>query len=190
MATINLLPWREELRQERQKNFMTALVGTLVIAGLLVFAAHYFMNLQIDGQEYRNEYLRGQIRDLERDIERIEELETVRDNLIARKDVIEELQSSRNLMVHLFNHLAETLPEGITLNTVRQNNQTLTIEGTSESETRVSDYMRNLDAAEWMSQTRLNIVEREVNEERPGQQYRFEVQTRLAPPRNNEAEEG
>jgi len=190
MAKINLLPWREDLRRQRQKNFMVALGATLVGAALLILAANFFMNQQIDGQQSRNEYLRAEIRTLERDIARIEELEEVRDNLIARKDVIEQLQSSRNLMVHLFNQLAQTVPEGVTLDTVRQTDQTLVIEGTSESETRVSDYMRSIEGAEWMSQTALDIVERMTVEERVGQPHRFEIRTRLAPPSNNTQGEG
>jgi len=190
MAKINLLPWRENLRKQRQKNFMAALVGTLVVAALIVLGGNYLANQQIDGQEARNDYLRAEIRKLEQDIQRIEQLEEVRDNLIARKDVIENLQSSRNLMVHLFNQLAQTVPEGITLDAVQQNDQTLVIEGTSESETRVSDYMRNIEAADWMSQTALNIVERVGEENRPGQPHRFEVRTQLAPPSASEEEEG
>jgi len=188
MAKINLLPWRENLRKQRQQHFMLALGATVVVAALLVLAANFFMNQQISGQENRNEYLRGEIRKLERDIQRIEELEEVRENLIARKNVIEQLQSSRNLMVHLFNQMAQTVPEGITLNSVRQNNEQLTLVGTSESETRVSDYMRNIESAEWLSQTQLNIVERAESEGRPGQPYRFELQARVAPPQADQEE--
>jgi len=190
MAKINLLPWRENLRKQRQKNFMAALVATLVVGGLIVFAANFLINQQIEGQNNRNEYLRGEIRKLERDIERIEQLEEVRNNLISRKDVIEQLQSSRNLMVHLFNQLAQTVPEGVTLNAVQQSGQTLTIEGTSESESRVSDYMRSIESAEWMSGTQLDIVERTPEEQRPGQPYRFEVRTRIAPPAAQDNGEG
>jgi len=190
MAKINLLPWRENLRKQRQKNFMAALVGTLALAAVVVFGFNYLMNQQISGQQARNDYLRAEIRKLERDIERIEELEVVRDNLIARKDVIENLQSSRNLMVHLFNQLAQTVPEGITLSAVQQNDQILVIEGTSESESRVSDYMRNVESADWMSQTSLDIVERVGEEERPGQPHRFEIRTRIAPPSANDDGEG
>ncbi len=188
MAKINLLPWRENLRKKQQQYFMLALGATLVVAALLVLSANFFMNQQISGQENRNQYLRGEIRKLERDIQRIEQLEEVRDNLIARKNVIEQLQSSRNLMVHLFNQMAQTVPEGVTLDSVRQNNSQLTIIGTSESETRVSDYMRNIESAEWLSQTRLNIVERSATEARPGQPYRFELQARVAPPQSDEEE--
>ncbi|AKS42845.1 PilN domain-containing protein [Wenzhouxiangella marina] len=190
MAKINLLPWRENLRAQKQKQFLIALGATVALAALIVFAANFYMNQQISGQENRNNFLRSEIRKLERDIERIEQLEEVRDNLIARKNVIEQLQSNRNVMVHLFNSMAQTVPEGVTLTSVRQNNELLTIQGVSESETRVSDYMRNIEDAEWMSETRLNIVERENNENTPGQPYRFELQARVGPPKTDEVEEG
>src|SRR5690625_4173250 len=136
MIRINLLPWREELRQQRQKNFMTAFVGTIVVAALLVFLGSYLVGKQISGQQNRNSYLQGEIKKLDRDIASIEGLEATRDSLLARKNVIEQLQENRSLMVHLFNSLATTVPEGIRLSTVGQRGSALTIKGVSESETR------------------------------------------------------
>lgn len=120
MARINLLPWRETQRQERQRNFIGLLIVVGVVAAGLVFAGNQTMNNIIDGQEARNNFLRGEIRTLDREIARIQELEQTRDSLISRKNVIERLQENRSLMVHLFNQIAQTVPEGITLNSVRQ----------------------------------------------------------------------
>src|SRR5690625_1282179 len=120
MIRINLLPWREELRQQRQKNFMAAFVGTIIAAALLVFLGSYLVGKQISGQQNRNSYLQGEIKKLDRDIASIEGLEATRDSLLARKNVIEQLQENRSLMVHLFNSLATTVPEGIRLSTVGQ----------------------------------------------------------------------
>lgn len=186
MARINLLPWRENLRQQRQKNFLMTLGVAALVAAVLILAGNHAMNQMISGQENRNQYLRGEIRKLERDIQRIEHLEQVRDNLIARKNVIERLQRNRSMMVHLFNQMAQTVPEGLTLSTVRQSGEQLTIVGTSESETRVSDYMRNIEQAEWMHSPRLRIVERTRTEERPGQSYRFELNVQLRSPEDQE----
>jgi type IV pilus assembly protein PilN len=188
MAKINLLPWRENLRQQRQKNFLIALGLAAAIAAALVLAGNFAINNQISGQDNRNAYLRAEIRKLDRDIQRIEQLEEVRENLIARKNVIERLQSNRNLMVHLFNQMARTVPEGITLNSVRQTDERLTIVGTSESETRVSDYMRNIESAEWLHDPRLRIVEVSRQDARPGQPYRFELSARIASPTAAEEE--
>src|SRR5690554_2681117 len=115
MARINLLPWRETQRQERQRNFLVALVGTALLAALLVFLGSHLVERQISGQDARNRYLKAEIAKLDRDIATIEQLEQTRDNLLARKNVIERLQENRSMMVHLFNHLARTVPEGVRL---------------------------------------------------------------------------
>lgn len=188
MAKINLLPWRENLRQQRQQMFLVLLGLTALAAVALIFVGNYAMNSQISGQENRNDYLRAEIRKLENDIRRIEQLEQVRDNLIARKNVIERLQANRSLMVHLFNQMAQTVPEGITLDSVRQANSELTITGSSESETRVSEYMRQMEAAEWLHEPRLSIVEQRERQDRPGQSYRFELRVRIASPDSEEEE--
>jgi type IV pilus assembly protein PilN len=188
MAKINLLPWRENLRQQRQKNFLITLGIAVLIAALVVLAGNHLMNQLISGQDNRNNYLRAEIRKLDRDIQRIDQLEEVRESLIARKNVIERLQSNRNVMVHLFNQMARTTPEGITLDSVRQTGERLTIVGTSESETRVSEYMRNIETAEWLHDPRLRIVEVVRQGSRPGQPYRFELSARLAPPHAAEEE--
>ncbi|MGY6631997.1 MAG: PilN domain-containing protein [Wenzhouxiangella sp.] len=186
MAKINLLPWRENLRQQRQKNFMISLGVGVLVAAALVMMANHLMNVQISGQDARNNFLRAEIRKLDRDIQRIEELEEVRASLVSRKEIIERLQSNRTATVHLFNELARTVPEGITLNSVRQTQERLTILGTSESETRVSEYMRNIEAAPWLSDPRLRIVERSPSADRPAQAYRFELSARIAPPDTDE----
>lgn len=188
MAKINLLPWRENLRQQRQQMFLVFLGATAAAAVLLVFLANYAMNSMITGQENRNDYLRAEIRKLENDIRRIEDLEQVRDNLVARKEVIERLQANRSMTVHLFNQLARTVPEGVTLDSVRQASSEVTVEGTSESETRVSEFMRAMESAEWLHEPRLRIVEQNRRQDRPGQPYRFELKVRIASPGSQEEE--
>ncbi|HLR87085.1 MAG TPA: PilN domain-containing protein [Wenzhouxiangella sp.] len=183
MIRINLLPWREELRQQRQKNFMTAFVGTIVVAALLVFLGSYLVGKQISGQQNRNSYLQGEIKKLDRDIASIEGLEATRDSLLARKNVIEQLQENRSLMVHLFNSLATTVPEGIRLSTVGQRGSALTIKGVSESETRVSDYMSNIEAADWLHDPTLRIIQAlGKNEDGQAERFDFELRSTLASP--------
>ncbi|HLS05834.1 MAG TPA: PilN domain-containing protein [Wenzhouxiangella sp.] len=183
MIRINLLPWREELRQQRQKNFMAAFVGTIIAAALLVFLGSYLVGKQISGQQNRNSYLQGEIKKLDRDIASIEGLEATRDSLLARKNVIEQLQENRSLMVHLFNSLATTVPEGIRLQTVGQQGSALTIKGVSESETRVSDYMSNIEAAEWLHEPTLRIIQAlGKNEDGQAERFEFELRSTLASP--------
>lgn len=190
MARINLLPWRENLRQERQRNFMIALVGTAIVAIALVFLGSHMVERQISAQESRNDYLETEIRKLDRDIASIEDLEQTRDNLLARKNVIERLQENRSMMVHLFNYLARTVPEGIRLNSVRQTGEELTIQGTTQSETRVSDYMRNIEGADWMHEPDLRIIEAQGESgEDSAEPFRFELRARVASPSAVEEED-
>lgn len=188
MAKINLLPWRENLRQERQRNFLIALAATAVVALLVVFLASHLVSRQISGQNARNSYLESEIRQLDRDIERIEELERTRDNMLARKNVIERLQENRSMMVHLFNYLAQTIPEGVRLTSVRQNADQLTLIGTSQSESRVSQYMQNIDGAAWLHNPVLRIIEAMNEPELPEQPFRFELRVRVASPASIEEE--
>jgi len=193
MARINLLPWRENLRQERQRNFMIALVATAVLAVLLVFLGSYLVDRQIAAQDARNRYLENEIRELDRDIASIERLEATRDNLLARKNVIERLQENRSMMVHLFNSLAQTVPEGIRLTSVQQAGEELTIQGTTQSETRVSDYMRNIESAEWLHTPDLRIIEAISGAGEDGASqapFRFELRARVASPKAVEDEAG
>ncbi len=189
MARINLLPWREELRQERQRNFLIALAVVALIAAGAVFAVNYVYNGLISGQDNRNNFLRAEIRKLDREISRIQELEDVRDRLIARKDVIERLQADRSAMVHLFNQMARSVPEGIRLRSIRQSGERLTITGASQSSTRVSTFLRNLERSPWLHTPTLNIVEAETGGDRdPEHPYRFSLQVRVSPPAQDQEE--
>lgn len=188
MSRINLLPWRETQRQARQRNFVILVVAVAALAAVAVFGSNQLMGNIIEGQEARNDFLRSEIRALDREIARIEDLERTRDRLISRKNVIERLQENRSLMVHLFNQIAQTVPEGITLNSVRQTGSDLTIVGTTESETRVSEYMRRIADATWLRNPQLRIIEIESREQRADQPFRFELQAVIGPPRDSAEE--
>lgn len=189
MRQINLLPWREEQRQERQKNFLILMAATALVAAGIVFGVKSYFDAQIEGQNARNTYLRNEIAKLDRQIARIDELDEVRQRLIDRKDVIETLQSNRTLMVHLFEQLVTTVPEGIRLLTVQQAGDQLTIDGTAQSSARVSTYLRNLEASEFLHDPTLRIVEAEAEETDRELPYRFAVNVRLAAPSSDESEE-
>lgn len=182
MAKINLLPWRETRRQARQRSFFVQLFGVAVIAAGLVILGNQTMNNLITSQEARNDFLRSEIRALDREIAQIEDLERTRDSLISRKNVIERLQENRSLMIHIFNQIAQTVPEGITLNSVRQTGSDLTIVGTTESETRVSEYMRRIETATWLHNPQLRIIQVHERERRPDQPFRFELQAQVGSP--------
>ena len=158
MARINLLPWREELRKQKQQEFGIIAISSVVIAGLIVLLAHLHVDGLINDQNQRNAYLESEISILNKRIGRIRELEAMKDNLLARMNVIQELQGSRPESVHLMDELVRTLPEGVHLNTFQQKNKALTMTGIAESNARVSDYMRQIDTSEWFTGPRLDVI--------------------------------
>ena len=159
MRKTNLLPWREEQRQEQQKNFLLLLVLVAIVAAALVYLANRYFDGQIQGQRDRNQYLQAEIVKLDQQIERIEQLDETRNRLIDRKNVIEDLQANRSLMVHLFDQLVRTVPTGIRLTNVRQVGDQLTVNGTTQSSGRVSTYLRNLEESEYLHNPQLRIIE-------------------------------
>lgn len=159
MTRINLLPWREELRQERQKQFMTLLVLSIILSAAIVGLIHFQMNAKITYQESRNSYLSKEISKLDDEIAEIKELQKVRKSLIERMEIIQDLQASRPSIVHLFTELVTTVPNGVFLKTLEQSNDVLKLTGEAESNARVSSYMRNLSDSEWLKEPNLEIIE-------------------------------
>ena len=159
MARINLLPWRAERRKARQKEF-GVMLGLAALAGiLLTLLIVTIYNGRIAGQEARNQYLRDEITKVDAQIKEIDELDKKKSKLLARKEVIEQLQSNRSQMVHLFDSLVRTIPDGVTLTSIKQEGEILTLNGRSQSNARVSTYMRNLEGSGWMTNPDLNIIE-------------------------------
>lgn len=158
MARINLLPWREERRKARQIAFnITA--GIVAGAGAFtVFLMYLWMSNAISGQTERNKYLQDQIAYMDRQIDQIKELQDTKSNLLARMQIIQQLQSSRPIVVHLFDQLVRTLPPGVYLTAVTESGDSLTLEGTAESSARISTYLRNIDASPFMGDPNLMVV--------------------------------
>jgi type IV pilus assembly protein PilN len=158
MARINLLPWREEARKERQRQFLYSLVATLVLGAILVLIVGLFFDQRISAQEARNQQIQAEINRLQTRIDRIAELERTRNRLLSRKQIIEELQASRSLTVELLDKLAKTIPVGITLSNVRQQGSNLTLLGTSQSNARVSAYLKSLEEMDLFVKPELQFV--------------------------------
>jgi len=182
MRKINLLPWREELRRERQRNFLVILAGAAILAAACVFLFSRLYDARIENQNARNALLQGEIVKLDRRIARIEKLDETRQRLLERKDVIESLQANRTMMVRLFDQLVRTVPTGIRLLNVRQVDQQLTINGTSQSSARVSTYLRNLESSPILSNPQLRIIEVEQAETTAQMPYGFRVVATLDVP--------
>ncbi|MGD2173059.1 MAG: PilN domain-containing protein [Gammaproteobacteria bacterium] len=159
MTQINLLPWREELRQEQKKQFGLMVAMTLVLAVAIVGLIHFQMQAKIDYQKSRNRFLNQEIAKVDEEIKEIAELQKVRRSLIERMEVIQDLQASRPSIVHLFTEIVSTVPNGVYLQTLAQTGSNLLIKGEAESNARVSTYMRNLSASEWLKEPNLTVIE-------------------------------
>ena len=149
MAHINLLPWRDELRKRREKEFIiTAVIAALLMGGV-VLGVHLHYESRIAYQNQRNTFIETEIAALDKQIKEIENLKKERDRLIARTKVIQNLQAGRPEIVHVFDELVTTLPDGVYYTKVVQKGRSLNLEGVAQSNARVSSLMRSLDASTW-----------------------------------------
>lgn len=161
MPHINLLPWREELRQERQKHFFGAVIVGVVTAAVLAFGAVSFVNGIIDDQASRNNLLDKEIKLLNKQITEIAALETEREKLLARIQVIQQLQTSRPKVVKVLDAIVRAVPDGVHLNVAKRTGNSIVFNGVAQSNARVSVFMRQLDEnGEFTDDTVLNVVRR------------------------------
>jgi type IV pilus assembly protein PilN len=159
MPRINLLPWRSELRQRRKKEFLVALAGTLAVAAGTIYLSKLTVQGWTRAQQGRNQILRAEITEIEKQITEIEGLRTQRDRLLARMTVIDQLQRSRPEVVHLFDELVNAMPEGVNLTELVQRGDRIELEGVAQSSTRVSALMRNIDDSDWLRNPALDVVQ-------------------------------
>ena len=159
MAHINLLPWREELRKQKQQQFAVVSAGTAIVAALLVLLVHMRVEGLIEKQNARNSFLDSEIVELDKKIQKIKDLEKTKTALLARMDIIQQLQHSRPQSVHLMDELVFTLPDGVFLEKILQKGGALTVDGIAQSNARVSAYMRNIDGSQWLGDPKLDVIE-------------------------------
>jgi len=159
MPRINLLPWRDAQRKERKLAFLVALGVATLAAGVTAFAAYLLYGSMIEAQQRRNNELRVAIKTLDKEIEEINSLESAKQKFIARMEIIEKLQRSRPEIVHVFDEIVRTLPEGVYLTSVKQSGMRLKFEGIAQSSTRVSSFMRNIDGSQWLRNPGLEVVQ-------------------------------
>ena len=159
MPRINLLPWREGQRKERKLALLVWLGGAAVAGLAASFAVYLLYSTMIESQIHRNDQLRGEIKVLDKQIEEINNLETAKQKFIARMDIIEKLQRSRPEIVHVFDEIVRDLPEGVYLTAVKQTDRKLKFDGVAQSSTRVSSFMRNIDASQWLRNPELEVVQ-------------------------------
>lgn len=158
MARINLLPWREQRREERKQRFLVALGAVLVGAAALVFAGDQYLNAMIERQNARNEFVRKEIAVLDARIKEIKELKERRQQLLERMKTIQDLQGNRPIIARVFDQLVRTLPDGVYFTELKMTGKNIAIKGAAESNNRVSTLMRNLDASDWLVAPNLTEV--------------------------------
>jgi len=182
MPSINLLPWRADLRKRRQKEFLIGLAGAAGLALVVGLLAHFTVSTMIDAQQAKNELLKSEITKLDKQIEEILALEEEKARMVARMEVIEKLQKSRPEVVKVFDELVSTLPEGVYLTSVKQSARRLEFDGVAQSSTRVSAFMRNIDAAEVLGNPELKVIETGA----PGTGSKFTLFAKLKTPAGEE----
>ena len=159
MAKINLLPWRAELRKEKQKEF-AIMMGIAAVFAIVVWGIVHFYHVQlIDNQKGRNKYLEEQIVFLDKKIKEIDQLESEKQRLLDKMRAIEQLQSNRPLIVQLFDELVATLPDGVSLLNFTQKGSSLTVNGVAQSNARVSSYMRNIENSKVLKEPKLIVIQ-------------------------------
>ena len=187
MAThINLLPWRDELRQEQTRQFVSLTIISVVFTLALILLIHVNLDRLIGYQNQRNQILNDEIKKLDKELEQIKGLEDTKEQLLSRMEIIQSLQQKRPQIVHLFDDLVRTVPEGLHLNSIKQKDNSLTIIGIAESNGRVSAYMRNIDASDWMTKPRLTVIE---SKRKDGRGSEFTLTASQSSPKDAEEEQ-
>ena len=187
MAHINLLPWRDELRAEQTKQFTNSALLSAVFAGVVFYALYSQFNGQLENQKRRNNILNTEISKLDTELKEIQDLETTKRKLLDRMDIIQSLQQKRPQIVHIFDEIVRTVPDGITLLSMEQKKEVLTIKGLAESNGRVSAYMRNLEGSDWMSNPRLQYIETKKKSFRNAE---FELTVNQSVPKEEQKDKG
>lgn len=178
---INLLDWRAERRARLKKQFLTWLGAGCALSVAVVGLAYVSMQRAVESQQGRNQFLSQQIADLDKQIKEIQELEKVKQNLLARMRVIEQLQQSRSATVHFFDEIVNTIPDGIYLTSIKQNGENVTIDGVAESSGRISAYLKNLDSSPWFRDPKLVVIKTGEKNKQRNSEFTLQV-TNLTKP--------
>ena len=158
MARINLLPWREWERERRKNEFLVRAAGALVVGAVLVLGAGAYLDGSVKTQNARNQFLKDKIEVLDKQIAEIKDLRAKREQLLARMRVIQDLQGNRPVIVRVFDELVRTLAKGVYFTSAKLDGKNLSIDGTAESNNRISTLMRNLNGSEWFANPNLKGI--------------------------------
>ena len=159
MIHINLLPWREQARKAKRQQFLTTLGLSVLAMAIVLFGWRTFVDARVDYQQSRNDFLRSEIAEIEKKLKEIEALDKTKASILARMEVIQNLQAGRPEAVHLMDELVDVVPSGVYLTQMKQSGRLVTLNGQAESNARVSALMRNTEASDWLEQPQLQIVQ-------------------------------
>jgi type IV pilus assembly protein PilN len=188
MARINLLPWREWERERRKNEFLIRLGGSVLFAALIVFAGGWYLDNSVDRQNARNQFIKDKIAVLDQQIAEIRDLRQKREQLLARMRVIQELQGNRPVIVRVFDELVRTLAKGVYFTSMKLDGHVLAVDGTAESNNRISSEMRNLEASEWFKEPNLKGIKE--NSDAGAQASNFQMTVVQTSPKKAGATEG
>ena len=175
MTRINLLPWRETRRKEQQRQFISIAAGAAVLMGVIVLYLHLHVSGLIEEQTLRNKFMQDEIAKVEAKIAEIKTLETKKQQLLARMTIIQQLQSRRPEIVHVFDELVRAVPPGMYLTKISEQGNTMVFEGVAQSNARVSAFMRNLDASSWFSNPKLDVIEADPKDQSRSSRFKLTV---------------
>ncbi|TQV88947.1 PilN domain-containing protein [Aliikangiella coralliicola] len=184
MANINLLPWREELRQEKQRQFLSILGLVAILGVAFMWAVYTYYSTQLDNQRQRNNYLQSEIRKLDSKIKEIQTLEKERQQLVERMNLIQDLQKSRPQVVHVFDEIVGTMPEGVNLASIERKDKDLILNGVAESGPRISKFMRNISTSKWLELGPLEEISGDKNS--GANRKNFVLKTKISSPSQDE----
>ena len=188
MAKINLLPWREELRKEKQQQFFVIMGITAVIALGIWGAIHFYHTQLIEYQQARNAYMEARIAELDEKIKEIKKLEKEKERLLARMRAIEQLQGNRPLIVRFFDEIVHNIPDGMSLTKIQQKGTSITLTGIAQSNARVSGFMRSLEKSKWLAKPDLDVIK--AGRGKNAEVYDFTLRiTQVIPKSSGEEEE-
>ena len=177
MPRINLLPWREQERKNRRREFLAAAGAAALASIVLIGVGKLMYGSWTDAQVAKNNLLKKEIVKLDAQIADIQDLENRKQRLVARMEIIERLQRKRPEIVHLFDELVKTVPEGVYLTQIKESGNALEIHGVAQSSTRVSTFMRNIDGSMWMDNPQLLVVESAQNSPTGGSSFTLKADT-------------
>lgn len=175
MAKINLLPWREERRQELKRQFFMVLAGVVMLGAGAVYLVNMQVEAQIENQNRRNDFITQETRKLDAQIKEIAELKKQRASLIERMKIIQDLQGNRPVIVQIFDELVRTVPDGVYYKRIKATGDSISINGVAESNNRVSNLMRNLDASSMLEAPNLSKV-RTADKDKAANEFDLTVQ--------------